>query len=53
MITAIGATQVNTSAQLRKAVAALSPGDRVAVTWTGSAGAAHTKTVTLAQGPVE
>ena len=52
-ITAIGSTEVSTSAQLRRAVAALSPGDEVAVTWTDSSGASHTETVTLAEGPIE
>jgi S1-C subfamily serine protease len=44
---------VSTSAALRTAVAAHSPGDRVSVTWTDTNGTAHTATVTLVQGPVQ
>jgi S1-C subfamily serine protease len=43
---------VSTSAALRQAVAAHSPGDQVTVTWTDTTGSSHTATVTLAQGPV-
>jgi S1-C subfamily serine protease len=52
-ITAIDSTTVTTTAQVQAAVAHLSPGDRVGVTWTDSAGVSHTRTVTLATGPVE
>jgi len=51
-VTAIDGTSVSTSAALRKAVAAHSPGDRVTVTWTDTNGTSHTATVSLAQGPV-
>jgi len=51
-ITAIGSTQVGTSTRLRRAVAALSPGDAVSVTWTDAQGASHTRTVTLVAGAV-
>ena len=52
-ITAIGSTRVSTSARLRKAVAAHSPGDAVRVTWTDARGDSHTRTVTLVAGPVQ
>ena len=52
-ITAIGSTTVSTSAALRKAVAAHSPGDAVNVTWTDAQGTSHTRTVTLVAGPVQ
>ncbi len=51
-ITAIGSVPVRSAAALRSAVTAHSPGDRVAVTWTDRAGAAHSAKVTLARGPV-
>jgi S1-C subfamily serine protease len=51
-ITRIGSASVTTTRQLRAAVAAYSPGDRVSVSWTGGDGALHTATVTLATGPV-
>jgi S1-C subfamily serine protease len=52
-VTAIDETNVSTSKNLRQAVAAYSPGDRVSVTGTGTNGTSHTATVTLAQGPVQ
>jgi S1-C subfamily serine protease len=52
-ITGIGSTRVQTSTQLRRAVAAHSPGDSIQVTWTDTSGASHTATVTLAAGAVE
>jgi S1-C subfamily serine protease len=52
-ITAIDGAHVGTSAALRKAVAAHSPGDSIGVTWTDADGTSHTATVTLAQGPVK
>jgi S1-C subfamily serine protease len=52
-ITGIGSTKVSTSAALRKAVAAHSPGDAVSVTWTDAQGTSHTRTVTLVAGPVQ
>lgn len=51
-ITAIGENRVSTSAQLREAVAQLSPGTSVAISWTDTAGVSHTATVTLIDGPV-
>lgn len=52
-VTAIDETSVSTSAALRTAVAAHSPGDRISVTWTDTNGTSHTATVTLVQGPVQ
>ena len=43
---------MTTYSQLQKAVAAHDPGDRVRVTWTDAAGAAHAATVTLGRAPV-
>jgi len=51
-VTAVDGTQVSTSAALRTAVAAHSPGDRISVTWTDTNGTSHTATVTLVRGPV-
>ncbi|MEO5710487.1 MAG: trypsin-like peptidase domain-containing protein [Nocardioidaceae bacterium] len=51
-VTAIDGTKVGTSAALRKAVGAHSPGDSIAVTWAAAGGTSHTATVTLAEGPV-
>jgi S1-C subfamily serine protease len=51
-ITRVGGTQVGTAAQLRNAVTAYSPGDRVQLTWTDREGSSHTATVTLMAGPV-
>jgi S1-C subfamily serine protease len=51
-ITALNGTPVHTSRALRRAVTTYSPGDRVTLTWTDPAGASHTATVTLMDGPV-
>ncbi|GAB3668892.1 hypothetical protein GCM10027596_40320 [Nocardioides korecus] len=51
-ITAIAGKAVTTQAQLRAAVASHRPGDRIAVSWTDASGVRHTRTLTLAQGPV-
>ena len=51
-ITRVGTTRVGSAAQLRTAVTAYSPGDRVRLTWTGVDGTAHVATVTLMAGPV-
>jgi S1-C subfamily serine protease len=51
-ITAVGATEVSTSAQLQAVIARLAPGDKVSITWTGG-GRSQTRTVTLATGGVE
>lgn len=52
-ITSVGGTGVQTTAQLRNAIAAHSPGDKVKVSWTDTSGRSHSATVTLATGPVE
>jgi S1-C subfamily serine protease len=51
-ITSIGGTSVTTYSQLRRAVAAHDPGDRVRITWTDAVGATHSATVTLGRAPV-
>jgi S1-C subfamily serine protease len=51
-VTRIGSERVRTAGQLRDAVQAYSPGDRVRITWVDQAGAAHIATVTLMSGPV-
>jgi S1-C subfamily serine protease len=51
-ITSVDSTKVSTSAALRKAIAAHSPGDRVRISWTDASGSSHSATVTLATGPV-
>jgi S1-C subfamily serine protease len=50
-ITAIGDASVGTLADLQQALNDRAPGDRVAVTWTTSAGQSKTATVTLVAGP--
>jgi S1-C subfamily serine protease len=51
-ITRIGTVRVRTSTQLRQAITAYSPGDRVRLTWTDASGQAHIASVTLVAGPV-
>jgi S1-C subfamily serine protease len=51
-ITRIGSTSVSSAAGLRQAVRAYSPGDRVRVVWTDTAGTTHVATATLIAGPV-
>jgi S1-C subfamily serine protease len=51
-ITELGSTRVRTPTELRNAVRAYSPGDRVQVTWTDADGASHVAWVTLMSGPV-
>jgi S1-C subfamily serine protease len=51
-ITALNGTPVHTATALRQAVTTYSPGDRVTLTWTDRAGASHTATLTLVEGPV-
>ncbi|WP_423923963.1 S1C family serine protease [Frigoribacterium sp. 2-23] len=50
-ITALDGTTVTDSSSLTAAVTSHSSGDRVSVTWTDTAGASHTATVTLGDGP--
>ncbi len=52
-INEIGGTPVATAAQLRKAVAARSPGDHVSVGWVDAGGSRHRATVTLVAGGVD
>jgi S1-C subfamily serine protease len=51
-VTALGGTPVHTAQALRRAVTTYSPGDRVTLTWIDVAGASHTATLTLVDGPV-
>jgi S1-C subfamily serine protease len=52
-ITAVGSRHVSTSAQLRAAIGAYSPGDRVELTWTGpTGGGTRSGTTALTAGPV-
>jgi S1-C subfamily serine protease len=51
-VTSLGGTQVSTQTQLRRAVAAHAPGDRVSVTWSNPSGTSHSATVTLGRAPV-
>jgi S1-C subfamily serine protease len=51
-VTRVGTTRVGTATQLRDAVTAYSPGDRVQLAWTDQDGTAHIATVTLMAGPV-
>jgi S1-C subfamily serine protease len=51
-VTEVGSTQVRTANQLRDAVQALSPGDRVQIAWTDANGTSRVAPVTLIAGPV-
>jgi S1-C subfamily serine protease len=51
-VTRIGTTRVRTAKQLRSAVQAYSPGDRVRIAWTDAGGTSHIASVTLMTGPV-
>lgn len=51
-ITRVGRVRVHTATQLRHAVTAYSPGDRVRMTWTDQVGTTHVAGVTLIAGPV-
>ena len=51
-VTSLGGTEVWTQTQLRRAVAAHDPGDRVTVTWTDLSGTSHPASVTLGRAPV-
>lgn len=52
-VTAVNGKAVGTASALAAALDAYQPGDRVTIAWTDSAGAKHTSTVTLTEGPVE
>ncbi|MGA8211200.1 MAG: hypothetical protein WB441_15665 [Nocardioidaceae bacterium] len=45
--------RVTGTTALRRAIAAHSPGDRVSLTWSDTAGRSHTATVRLTEGAVE
>jgi S1-C subfamily serine protease len=51
VITALDGTAVSSNSALRNAIMAHNPGSSVSVSWTDTAGASHTATVTLASGP--
>jgi S1-C subfamily serine protease len=53
VITAVGGTDLGSSADLPSALSGYEPGDTVPVTWTDAAGAAHTSQITLAAGPAD
>jgi S1-C subfamily serine protease len=53
VITAIDNTTITSASDLTTALHAHHPGDKVRVTWTDSAGATHSATVTLATGPAD
>ena len=50
-ITSVDGTEVTSAEALTSALAAAKPGDRVKLTWTDPAGASHTESVTLTEGP--
>jgi S1-C subfamily serine protease len=51
VITALNGTSVSSNLALRNAIVTHNPGASVSVTWTDTAGASHTATVTLSSGP--
>jgi S1-C subfamily serine protease len=51
VITSVGGVQVNSAASLQASILKHKPGDKVTVTWTDTAGTAHTGTATLVSGP--
>lgn len=51
-ITSLDGTGVSTYQQLRRVLAPLTPGQRVAITWTDGSGAAHRATITLGTAPI-
>jgi S1-C subfamily serine protease len=53
VVTAVGGTSIGSADDLTTALATCSPGQRVPVTWTGTDGAGHSATVTLASGPAD
>ena len=50
-ITSVDGTEVTSAEALTTALSAAKPGDRVKLTWTDPAGASHTESVTLTEGP--
>jgi S1-C subfamily serine protease len=53
VITSVGGTAVQSAEGVSSAIKSHSPGDRVTVTWTDTAGTSHSATVTLAAGPAD
>jgi S1-C subfamily serine protease len=53
VITSVGGTAVQSAEGVSSAIKSHSPGDRVTVTWTDTAGTSHSATVTLATGPAD
>lgn len=53
VITRVGDTAVRSAAGLKSALHNYHPGDKAKITWTDSAGASHTATVTLGTGPAD
>ena len=53
VITAVGGKTVTSADSLKSVLSGFNPGKRVSVTWTGTDGASHTATVTLATGPAD
>jgi S1-C subfamily serine protease len=51
VITSVGGHAIATGKALRTYITSTSPGQKVRVDWTDTAGAAHHATVTLGQGP--
>ncbi|MBJ7595275.1 MAG: trypsin-like peptidase domain-containing protein [Candidatus Dormibacteraeota bacterium] len=51
LITSLDGTAVSSSSALRNTIVAHDPGSSVSVSWTDTAGASHTATVTLTSGP--
>jgi S1-C subfamily serine protease len=52
-ITSLNGTAVNSANTLTNLIGAKHPGDTATIGWTDTSGAAHTSTVTLADGPAE
>jgi S1-C subfamily serine protease len=53
VVTAVGGTTISSADELSTALAGYQPGQRVAVTWTGSDGTSHAATVALIAGPAD
>ncbi len=51
VITALDGTAISSNSALRNAIMAHNPGSSASVSWTDTAGASHTATVTLTSGP--
>ncbi len=51
VITAVGGHSVTSSSDVRSALSAYHPGNRISLTWTDQAGQSHSATVVLSSGP--